>query len=82
MKAFFKRVLVSLSGRSRPDPESVAEPRIVYWRASPTDWRWHLKAANGEVMAQGEGYVSKANVLRGIETVRRAMSIADVMVRD
>jgi len=22
-------------------------------------WRWHLKAANGEIIASGEGYVNK-----------------------
>lgn len=53
-------------------------PRLYYWQAAPKDFRWHLRAGNGEIIAQGEGYVTKASVLRGIETVRRNVAIAEV----
>lgn len=62
-------------------PEPTGDPRIFYWMASPRDWRWHLKAANYEVMASGEGYTTKQGVIKGIATIKRAMAIADVMER-
>lgn len=62
-------------------PEPTGDPRFFYWRAAPRDWRWHLKAANHEIMASGEGYVTKQGVLRGIDTIKAAVAIADVMER-
>jgi uncharacterized protein len=34
------------------------------------DFRFHLKAANGENIASGQGYKSKAAAERGIESVK------------
>ena len=50
---------------------SQRHPVFAYWLSSDGDWRWHLKATNGEIVAQGEGYATKAGVLRGIAGVRR-----------
>lgn len=33
-------------------------------------WRWHLVAANGEIIAQGEAYKTLYNVRRGIKKLR------------
>ncbi len=33
-------------------------------------WYWHLKAANNEIIAQGEGYSSKSNCLHAISLVK------------
>ena len=63
-----------------PKPSPV-DARFVYWQRAPKDWRWHLKAGNGEIVAQGEGYVSKQGVLRGIGAVKRAAAIADSVER-
>ena len=36
-------------------------------------WRWHLKAANGKIIADsGEGYVNKSDCLHGITLVKQA----------
>lgn len=38
---------------------------------SAGEWRWHLKAANGRVVADsGEGYRDRADCLHGIELVK------------
>ena len=34
-------------------------------------YRWRLKAGNGEVIAVGEAYESKAGAQNGIESVKR-----------
>lgn len=35
------------------------------------EWRFRLKAANGQVIAVGEGYRSKAACIKGIESIKR-----------
>ena len=36
------------------------------------EWRWRLRASNGNLVAiTEEGYVSKENVIRALESVRR-----------
>ena len=42
------------------------------------EWRFPLKAANGEIVAVGEGYATKSGVLKGIEAVKRAAAAAKV----
>jgi uncharacterized protein YegP (UPF0339 family) len=34
------------------------------------DFRFHLKAANGEIIASGQGYKSKAAAEKGIESIK------------
>lgn len=46
------------------------------------DWRFRLKAGNGEVVATGQGYASKAGALNGIDSVRRNAADADVVEVD
>jgi hypothetical protein len=43
-------------------------------------FRWHLKAANGEIVAASQAYENKANAEKGIEAVKKAA--ADAMVAD
>lgn len=46
------------------------------------DWRFRLKAGNGEVIATGQGYASKAGALSGIDAVRRNADSAVVEVEN
>ena len=41
------------------------------------EWRWRLRAANGEIIAQSESYVSKSNAFRGAEDAFWAGSTAE-----
>ena len=42
-------------------------------------FRFRLKAGNGEVVATGESYTTKAGVKRGIDAVQRAAEGAEVV---
>lgn len=45
--------------------------KYEYWKSSTNrQWYWHLKAANGERIAQGEGYKTKAACLHAIDLVK------------
>lgn len=35
---------------------------------SSNQWRWRLKARNGEIVAQSESYPTKQNAVRGAHT--------------
>lgn len=41
-------------------------------------FRFRLKASNGQVVATGEAYETKANVIKGVEAVQRAAEGAQV----
>ena len=44
------------------------------------EYRFNLKASNGEVIASSEGYKSKASAVNGIESVKK--NAADAVVED
>ena len=44
------------------------------------EYRWRLKASNGQTIATGgEGYASKANAKAGIESVRKNAPEAEIV---
>lgn len=43
------------------------------------EFRFRLKAGNGEVVATGEGYSTKAGAIKGTEAVQRAAEGATVV---
>ncbi len=45
--------------------------KYQYWQNKKLVWCWHLKS-DGQVHAQGEGYVDKPDVLRAIDLSRRS----------
>lgn len=40
------------------------------FKGKDSQWYWHLKAGNGEIIAVSEGYSSKQMALHGIESVK------------
>lgn len=68
----------SRAGQARPQPEQRdgleggAGQRFPSgsWFGSP-EYRFRLKAANGEIIAVGEAYESKDSALNGIDSVLR-----------
>ena len=59
--------------------EDMKQPKFVFWKSDAGDWRWHLKATNGEIQAQGEGYKTKVGVQRGIDALKRNALVAKVV---
>lgn len=52
------------------------------FRDAEDEWRWRLRAKNGEIVAQSEGYPSKSNAERGARDARAAARWAIVEVAD
>lgn len=53
-----------------------------YWQSrSNYNWYWHLKSSsNGQVIAQGEGYVNKSDCLHAINLVKSCSNAAVYLV--
>jgi uncharacterized protein YegP (UPF0339 family) len=52
--------------------------KYEYFKAQTNNWYWRLKAANGEIVAQSEGYTTKANCLHAIALVKSSHSAPEV----
>ena len=53
--------------------------KFELWVDKGGDWRFNLKAPNGQVSASSPGYSSRANALNGIDSVTSNASGADVV---
>jgi len=42
-------------------------------------FRFRLKAANGEIIATGEGYTTKKSCMNGIESVKKNAPVAEIV---
>ena len=53
--------------------------KFELWVDKAGDYRWNLKAANGQVIATSQGYSSKASAVNGIDSVRTNAPDAEVV---
>jgi hypothetical protein len=56
--------------------------KFELWTDKGGDWRFNLKASNGQVIATSQGYASKASAINGIDSVRSNAPGADVVELD
>ena len=57
-------------------------PKFEVYQDKAGEYRFRLKARNGEIIAVSEGYVAKASCLNGIESVRKNAVEAEVVVEE
>lgn len=53
--------------------------KFEWYKDKAGKFRFRLKAANGEIIAQGEAYNSKESCLGGIESVKKNAATAEVV---
>lgn len=53
-------------------------PKWVIYQDAAGQWRWHLKAANGRIIAQGESHTRRADAVRACETVQETAAFARI----
>lgn len=56
----------------------MAGPWFEIYTDSRGEYRFRLKAPNGEIIASGEGYKSKSGCLNGIESVKKNAPRAEI----
>ena len=57
---------------------AAAHPKFEMYEDKAGEYRFRLKARNGEIIAVSEGYVAKASCRNGIESVRKNAPEAEV----
>ncbi len=59
-------------------PEEVKHPKFEIYTDKAGEFRFRLKARNGEIILASEGYKAKPSCLNGIESVRKNAPDAEI----
>ncbi|MBE5759568.1 MAG: DUF1508 domain-containing protein [Clostridiales bacterium] len=59
--------------------ETLKHPKFELYEDKAGEFRFRLKATNGQVIATGEGYKTKAGCLNGIESVKKNAADAEII---
>ena len=59
--------------------ETVTNPKFEVYKDKAGEFRFRLKARNGEIIAVSEGYKAKASCMNGIESVRKNAPEAEIV---
>ena len=62
--------------------EKQKNPKFEVYADKRGEFRFRLKATNGQIIAVGEGYKAKASCLKGIESIRKNAPEAPVVVEE
>ena len=54
-------------------------PKFEVFLDKRREYRFHLKAPNGEIIAASEGYTQKHNCLKGIDSIKGNAPIAEIV---
>ena len=59
--------------------EEQKHPKFELYKDKSEQFRFRLKAGNGQIIATGEGYKAKASCLNGIESIKKNAPDADIV---
>ncbi len=59
--------------------EKVKHPKFEVYKDKAGEYRFRLKATNGEIIATGEGYKAKSGCMNGIESIRKNAPDAEIV---
>ncbi len=59
--------------------ETLTHPKFEMYEDKAGEFRFRLKARNGEIIGVSEGYTSKASCLNGIESVKKNAAEAEIV---
>ena len=59
--------------------EKVKHPKFEIYEDKSGEFRFRLKAGNGQIIATGEGYTTRANCINGVDSVKKNAPDAEVV---
>lgn len=71
--------IAKLEDQTVENVEKVTNPKFEVYVDKAGEFRFRLKARNGEIIAVSEGYKAKASCLNGIESIRKNAPEAPVV---
>lgn len=70
--------IANLENQTAPDFEEEKNPKFEVYKDKAGEFRFRLKAKNGQNIAASEGYTRMDNCLNGIESVRKNAVDAEI----
>ena len=71
--------IAKFENQTEENYETVTNPKFEMYADKAGEFRFRLKARNGEIIATSEGYTSKAACENGIESVRKNAPEAEIV---
>lgn len=75
-------LIANLEDQTTEGFETVANPKFEFYLDKKGEYRFRLKARNGEIIAVSEGYKAKSSCINGIESVRKNAPDAEVIKQE
>lgn len=75
-------LIANLEDQTTEGFETVANPKFELYLDKKGEYRFRLKARNGEIIAVSEGYKAKSSCINGIESVRKNAPDAEVIKQE
>ena len=72
-------VAAEIEDQTAKDIETKKNPKFEVYTDKKGEFRFRLKAGNGQIIATGEGYKAKSGCLNGIESIKKNAPTADVV---
>ena len=69
----------ALEDLTQPESRVCSNPKFQVYRDRAGEYRFRLKARNGETIAVSQGYAAKSSCLNGVDSVRRNAPGAEVL---
>jgi len=74
-----KNCMAEIEDQTAAEPVTLKNPKYEIYRDKKGEYRFRLKAANGEIIATGEGYAAKASCLKGIRSIQANAPEAEIV---
>ena len=71
--------LAGVENQTEENYVSLTHPKFEMYQDKAGEYRFRLKARNGEIIAVSEGYTAKAGCLNGIESVKKNAAEAEIV---
>ena len=63
--------IANMEDQTEADYATAKNPQFEVYKDKKGEFRFRLKATNGQIIATGEGYTTKPACLKGIESVKK-----------
>lgn len=71
--------IANVENQTEEGYKTLTHPKFEMYQDKAGEYRFRLKARNGEIIAVSEGYTARAGCLNGIESVQKNAGTAGIM---